>query len=354
MLSTFLLSLLPGCGMMEAQTKDGTKVYLFAPGERVIVSVNGEEPASLDSYVALGLGPGTHTIAVEGGHEVTVTLEPFDEMVVPLVPDQCFMSLDVSRSNYEVGTTEAPKITGRMQGSAPFKMPSGHYHKDAALPSAIEYGQRVYLLRSTACYVIDDLEYGTTGKVTRPDGNTDAVAGALALVRRASCPSDGEPPGAWCSALRGWGGVKSSPLPAKPTVFVGQTLPVPTGGDEQALFKDPLSMSYLALNPEGPVGDLSGLKGEGEEQEAALAAASKSAGDRLGGRIGGLRVDGGLGEYLADRAAESEDALTPAGPGWSLQGAELRKVGDTWLSVAPFAEGDGYYVKLHAPAVFAE
>ena len=108
---------------------------------------------------------------------------------------------------------------------------------------------------------------------------------------------------------------------------------------------EPLSMSYLALNPTGPLGDLSGLKGEGAEQEAALAAASKAAGDRLGGRIGELRVDGSLGGYLADRAAESEDALTPAGPGWSLQGAELRRVGDNWVSVAPRSDAASLLVR---------
>lgn len=352
LLSSLLLPSLLGCGMMEAQAKAGTKAFLFAPGEQVVVTVNGEDPATLDTYVGLSLGPGVHTIAVEGGPQVSVTLEPFDELVVPLVEDQCFMSLNVSISKYGSGQS-APKFAGRMQRSAPFALPKGHYHSEAALPDSITSGQQVFLLRSTLCYVVDDLEFGTTGRVTREDGSVDAVAGALALVRRASCPSNGEDPGAWCTALQGWNDGVASPLPKAAQAFLGQSVRADTGpvGPERApdntLFAAPLPLSILSLNGSGPVGELSSVAAENEKETEELDSVAQAVGDRLKARSEVLSVTAGMAGHLEGQASGAALPLTPIGPGWRLNGAEVRRVGEFWVSVAPYSEGGGHLVSVH-------
>lgn len=69
---------------------------------------------------SIELGLGRHTTSVGGGPDITVTLELFDKLVVPLVPSQCFNSLNVSMSNYGSGDRKVHKLRGRMQRSEPF------------------------------------------------------------------------------------------------------------------------------------------------------------------------------------------------------------------------------------------
>lgn len=345
MLLALLLPSLLGCGMMEAQTKDGTRVYLMTAGVPLAVSINGEEDKRLGDPVALGLGPGTHSIAVRDGAQVSVTLEPFDRMVVPLVANQCFISLNVSMSNYGGGDQKVPKIQGRMQRSQPFAMPKDHYVSDSALPDSISSGQQVFLLRSTPCHVADDLEYGLNGQVTREDGSRDAPASSLALVRRGACKGDNKTD--WCAALEGWSTVQESPLPAAPQGFIGLSVAAPAGAKEIELDPKDMPLSVLALSSTG--GEISGLLPSNPKEEGQLALTTQGVAKVLNKESSVLSVGAELDAYLQDRAKEASTAATAQGPGWMLEGAELRKVGEYWVSVEPLPEGEGHFVSVHSP-----
>ena len=343
MLLALLLPSLLGCGMMEAQTKDGTRVYLMTAGEPLAVSINGDEDKRLGDPVALGLGPGTHSIAVRDGAQVSVTLEPFDRIVVPLVPNQCFISLNVSLSNYGGGDQKVPKIQGRMQRSAPFAMPKDHYVSDAALPDSITSGQQVFLLRSTPCHVADDLEYGLNGQVSREDGSRDAVASSVAVVRRAACKEKTE----WCAALEGWSALEESPLPAAPQGFIGLSVAAAAGAKEIELDPKEMPLSVLTLSADG--GALTGLLGSNPKEEGQLALTAQSVAKVLNKESELLSVGAELDGYLQERAKAGATKATAQGAGWMLEGAELRKVGAYWVSVEPLPEGEGHFVSVHSP-----
>ena len=346
MLAALLLSSLLGCGMMEAQTKDGTKVHLMSAGTPLAVSINGAEDKRLDNPVALGLGPGTHTFAVRDGREVSVTLEPFDEMVVPLVDEQCFLSLDVSMSNYGAGDRKVPKIAGRMQRSEPFAMPKGHYSSDAALPSSITSGQQVFLLRSTPCHVADDLEFGLNGQVTREDGRVDPVASSVALVRRAACKDQGSE-SELCAALQGWSSVRESPLPSAPQGFIGLSIAAPDGVKEIELDPKTMPLSILALNATSA--ELSGVEASNPKEEGELAQVAAAVTKVLNKESKVLSVDANLAGYVDGRAKAASIAPSVQGGGWLLDGADLRKVGEYWVSVESLPEGEGRVVSVHSP-----
>lgn len=340
-----LLSALLACGMMEAQTQEGTKVYLLAPGAPVRVSINGEEAVSLETFVGLGLGPGTHSIAVEGGPQTSVTLEPFDELVVPLAEGQCFVSLDVSQSAYGGdNTTPAPKISGHVQRGKPFALPREHYLSYDALPASLSSGQQAFLLRSMACHMVEDLEFGTTGQVTAEGGLPDPAATSVALVRRAVCKD--APKSDWCLSLREWSAVLDSPLPSEPQGLIGLGITAPPGVKTLDLNTAATRLSVLALNQNGV--ELSRLQPSTPQEQALLAPTSARVAEVLGSQDQSLAIAPEVATYIDGRALGASLVPNIKGGGWTARGVELRKVGAYWVSVEPLSEGEGHRVAVHS------
>lgn len=337
------LTLLSSCGMMEEQTRLGTQVILMPAGQRVAVSINGEEHKRLDQPVSLALGPGTHTIAVRDGLETTVTLEPFDKLVVPIVPRQCFASLNITYSNYGGGAQKVPKLSGRMRRDQPFPMPDDHHVSNDAAPSSISAGQQVFLLSSKSCHELDDLEFGLNGKVTREDGSTDPVAGGVAKVRRAACQTDAK--SVWCTALTGWSGVSASPLPTAPQAFIGLAVAT-VDGTELELKPDTLSISTLAMNPKGAKLGILNPYGEGGKKTG-LDVAAGSLVQVLRSEGDALSIGPDFAGYLGRQAEKAEGPFAADGVGWSTDGAHIRQVGDRWVSVQVM-EG-GAIVAINSP-----
>ena len=337
--------------MMEAQTKAGTKVYLLAPGEPVTVSVNGQDAVSLETFVGLGLGPGTHSISVQGGPQISVTLEPFDELIVPLAEGQCFVSLDVSQSNYGgADTTPAPKISGHVQRSKPFALPREHYVSQDALPASISSGQQVFLLRSMACHMVDDLEFGTTGQVTAEGGLPDPAATSVALVRRAVCKD--APKSDWCASMQGWSSVLDSPLPSAPQGLIGLGITAPPGVKSIELNTASMPLSVLALNSNGV--ELSRLQPSNPQEQALLKPTSARVAEVLGAQDRALSIDAEVATYIDGRALGASLVPNIEGGGWTARGVDLRKVGAYWVSVEPLSEGEGHRVAVHSPYTSAQ
>ncbi|MFK7928098.1 MAG: hypothetical protein AB8H79_07900, partial [Myxococcota bacterium] len=334
-LSLSILASLAGCGMMEAQTKDGTQVHLIPAGESLVVSINGDEEKRLSKPVTLGLGPGTHTIAVRDGAEITVTLEAFDKVVVPLVPNQCFLSMNVSLSNFGEGGRKVPKISGRLQRSEPFPMPAKHYVSNSALPSSITSGQQVFLLASQPCNVADDLEFGINGAVTREGGGTDPIATHVTRVRRAACENDSA--SVWCTALSGWNDVTASPLPTEPQAFAGLAVAA-FPGENFKLTPEKMSLYMVALNPKGAQLRIMDPYGETGKKFGLDVSAGRVA-NVLASESDPLSLPAEFSGYLGRQAQQAEGAITADGVGWRTDGAHLRLVGERWVSVLPTEQG---------------
>lgn len=337
---------LPGCDF-AAQTREGTRIWVFAPGEPVQVSIDGGEAFELTTFTSRGVDPGEHTVSVNGGPPTTVTLEAFDEWIVPTVPDQCFMSLDVAMSHYEIGGSgqRAPEIDDRRQDTAPFEVPLYHSIAKKDLPESRSSGQQVFLLRSAACWTVDDMELGLRGKVTNGEARVEPLADPVARARRKVCKED---KAGWCTTLREWRGAPAGTLPTEPVAHVGMAMPVPTGADDEAMAEVEPSLSILAIDPTSKKLGISWISGEGPEQEAQLEAAVVSTKAMLQGQADKAAVSEALGGYLDGRPAAVDQAFTVADTGWQAEGVSLRKVGERWVAVHSSDSG-GTFVSVYGP-----
>lgn len=159
LLATALAFTAWGCGWIDEAAAKDTKLIVFAPEGPASVVIDGGAPrdVSQGKFAQFPVGPGTHTVQIDGASVHSVTLEPFDRWVVPARPDQCFTSMDVSLSHYE-GVDAPPLLTGRTQSSTPFKFPAGNYLRESDLPKSRRSGERTLLFRSAPCATLDELE----------------------------------------------------------------------------------------------------------------------------------------------------------------------------------------------------
>lgn len=143
---------LVGCGAMEEETRKGTQVLVFSLDEDLTVSIDGKQVGTITApkFARYSVDPGAHKIKI-GAREINLTLEAFDKWVVPIVDEQCFMSLDVGLSDYGASKKKAPSLVDPVKKTEPFKMPASHYLTKAKLPKKITAGTRPRLLRSTGC-----------------------------------------------------------------------------------------------------------------------------------------------------------------------------------------------------------
>lgn len=157
---------LANCGWIDEAAAEDTKIVVYSVDADTQVVVDGGEAVKVSAgkFRSIKVGPGKHSISLNGDRKVDVTLEAFDRWVVPVQDEQCFMSLDVSLSHYGDNPKAAPSITNRKQHSAPFKWPTDNYLSQKELPKSRTSGQRALMLRSLPCDKMNELEAGLAAK----------------------------------------------------------------------------------------------------------------------------------------------------------------------------------------------
>lgn len=140
----------------------GEAVFL-APGEPVTLSIDGGPPVELSAKgrheANLGVGPHTVEILSPTKLERTFEISKHKTVVVPVVATQCYATLDVAQSHYELGGKQrAPKLVRTNRADAPFPLTSGQYTSMADIPDQRTSGASVIVLRSASCDDIAALE----------------------------------------------------------------------------------------------------------------------------------------------------------------------------------------------------
>lgn len=140
----------------------GEAVFL-GPGEPVTLSIDGGPPVELSAKgrheAKLGVGPHTVEVVAPAKLERTFEISKHKTVVVPVLAKQCYATLDVSLSHYELGGKKrAPKLVQTNRADAPFPLTSGHYTSMADIPDQRTSGAMVVVLRSASCDDIAALE----------------------------------------------------------------------------------------------------------------------------------------------------------------------------------------------------
>lgn len=347
------LGMLSACGWLDKAASEDTKLIIFSPGQASKLVVDGGAPIEISAgkFSQLPVGPGKHTVVINGDRTLEINLEAFDRWVVPVMDDQCFMSLDVSLSHYGEQPSAPPMITARKQASEPFKLPGGNYLREDDLPRSRKNSQRALLFRSAGCAEIDALESGSGAKRPAAGAEPDAAGDLFsALATAAGCPDAAPANRVWCPAVAGWAGAKPAALPAKGQTLIGLSLELHEGGDFAAALTKP-RISVLALAPEGEAGkaSLTTLKGEDAAEQAQIDAVVAGLATMFAGDGAAVDVAAGLNGYLDSMPGAAATALKADGSGWILGDgkAQLRRIGEHWVTVEPLPDGKGMFFSVH-------
>jgi hypothetical protein len=352
------LGLLSACGWIDKAASEDTKLIIFSPGQPSKVAVDGGAAMeiSANTFSQIPVGPGKHSVVINGDRTLEINLAAFDRWVVPVMNDQCFMSLDVSLSHYGENSKAAPVITARKQASEPFKLPAGNYLREDDLPRSRKQSDRALLYRSASCAEIDALESGVAAKPADAADAADAkpeAAGDLfaALATAANCPDAAPTERIWCPAVAGWASAKLAPLPAKGQTFIGLSLELHEGRNQAAAILNP-RISVLALAPEGEAGkaSLTTLKGDNPQEQSEIDAVVAGLGRMFASDGPAVEVPAGLNGYLDSMPGAAATALKADGNGWILGDgkAQLRRIGEHWVTVEPLPAGSkGMFFSVH-------
>lgn len=164
--------------MQERAAQEKTTIVLFSAVDDAEVAIDGAAPVAVEGgkFKQLSVGPGEHELVIDGARKLRVKLEPFDRWAVPLVEEQCFMSLDVSLSHYSADDKKAlggPNIARRSQTSEPFEFPPNHYLVESELPANRTSANQTLLLRSLPCSEIDRLQSGLSDQGSEPTATNE-------------------------------------------------------------------------------------------------------------------------------------------------------------------------------------
>jgi len=349
------LGLLSACGWIDRAASEDTKLIIFSPGQPSKIAVDRgaaiEIPAGQFSQIAVG--PGKHSVVINGDRTREIDLAAFDRWVVPVMNDQCFMSLDVSLSHYGENASAPPMITARKQASEPFKLPGGNYLREDDLPRSRKQSDRALLFRSAGCAEIDALESGVAAKPAGAAGAKPEAAGDLfaALATTAGCPDAAPNHRIWCPAVAGWAGAKPAPLPAKGQTFIGLSLELHEGRDLATALINP-RISVLALAAEGEAGkaSLTTLKGDNPQEQSEIDSVVAGLARMFASDGAAVEVAAGLNGYLDSMPGAAATALKADGNGWIIGDgkAQLRRIGEHWVTVEPLPEGSkGMFFSVH-------
>jgi hypothetical protein len=145
--------------------------FVFAPARTPVqVQLDGSTVIRVPAgdVRAMALPRGAHRIRIELAgasieHELTIEGDQ-DNFALPVLAEQCFVTLDVTRSHYAKGGksrgAQAPYITKRNRRSEAFRLASGHFYRESDLPETTQKSVGVYLVRELPCsrmHLADDL-----------------------------------------------------------------------------------------------------------------------------------------------------------------------------------------------------
>lgn len=345
---------------MEKAAAEKTKLVLFSPAEDVTVTIDGGDPVEVKAgrFKEVPVKPGKHELLVGGEREILVEVEAFDRWAVPLVADQCFMSIDVSLSHYSADNKKAlggPDITKRRQTSEAFKFPPHHYLVESELPQSRSSAQQSLLLRSLPCEQIDALEKGVQGggnEAKEGTGESQPVVAASdpitsRFVDAEVCKAPDGVTESWCTTGKEWAASKAGELPEE-GVYLGLSLAL---RDQKplldALAEPPLISVFAVARGDAPAASLTTLKGDNDKEQAQVEALAASVQSVLAGKAESLEVDEALASYLKTLPTSAEDALTQEDSGWTFDDVVARPVGPYWVTTEPF-EG-GTFFSVHVP-----
>lgn len=162
LLALFVLSL-GGAYLYFSKLPPSGEAVFLAPGEPVTLSIDGgpavQVPAKGRHEAKLGVGPHTVEVVAPSKLERTFEIAKHETVVVPVVQTQCFATLDVSLSHYDLGGKQhAPRLVRTNSADAPFRLTSGLYTSMADIPASRTSGASVIVLRSASCKEIAALE----------------------------------------------------------------------------------------------------------------------------------------------------------------------------------------------------
>lgn len=164
----FVLAML-GTYVYFATRPPAGELVVIAPGQPVRFSVDGGEPieVSARSRQVLELPAGSHSIKVLEPAALEREVEVLDRktVIVPVIEEQCFATLDATMSHYRLSEEEeagasqqrAPRFVRSIRSSTPFELPYATYTSPDDFPEERESGDSVMLLRSAACADIEAL-----------------------------------------------------------------------------------------------------------------------------------------------------------------------------------------------------
>ena len=133
----------------------GEAVFL-GPGVPVTLSIDGGPPIEISAKgrheAKLGTGPHTVEVVAPAKLERTFEVELHATVVVPVLAEQCFATLDVSLSHYDLGGKQRPpRLVRTNSADVPFPLTSGHYTSMSDIPETRTSGASIIVLRSATC-----------------------------------------------------------------------------------------------------------------------------------------------------------------------------------------------------------
>jgi len=155
-------SVLCGIGFAAYQFIAGDgDIELVAPGDADLsYSLDNAPPQKLTrgNHTTLKAKQGKHTLELEStygkAHRVVDVKNGFSNLLVPADDGQCFVLLDVSRSNYQYGSKtpdKYPTLKARVKSSDIYDLPASVYFTQASLPQSLKEGTACNLLQEVEC-----------------------------------------------------------------------------------------------------------------------------------------------------------------------------------------------------------
>jgi hypothetical protein len=155
-------AVLLGLGFAAYQFISGAgDIELVAPSDADLTYVIDNAPPgqlAKGNHLKVPLKQGKHTLELEStygkAHRVVDVKNGFVHLLVPADDGQCFVLLDVSRSNYQYGSKtpdKFPTIKARVKSSDIYDLPGSVYFTQAALPQSLKEGNACNLLQEVEC-----------------------------------------------------------------------------------------------------------------------------------------------------------------------------------------------------------
>lgn len=145
----------------------GEAVFL-GPGVPVTLSIDGGPPIEVSAKgrhrAKLGAGPHTVDVVAPSKLERSFEVAQHETVVVPVLAKQCFATLDVSLSHYDLGGKQRPpRLVRTNSADASFPLTSGHYTSMADIPETRTSGASILVLRSASCEDVAALQSDASG-----------------------------------------------------------------------------------------------------------------------------------------------------------------------------------------------